>query len=138
MTREAAIARAADYFDGGGFKADLARRVAVPTESQNPERTAELARYVEGEMKTALEGLGFTCRGLRAASRLKRGACPLAARRARRPLFRPRHRRQQGPAHHQYRGARRAARRARPARLQRHLADRDGRGDRLAGPARDL
>ncbi|HEY4747904.1 MAG TPA: hypothetical protein VIH38_10070, partial [Steroidobacteraceae bacterium] len=65
MSRDAAIARAADYFDTGGFKADLARRVAIPTESQNPERAAELARYVETEMKPALEALGFGCRVLR-------------------------------------------------------------------------
>jgi acetylornithine deacetylase/succinyl-diaminopimelate desuccinylase-like protein len=64
MSRDAAIARAADYFDTGGFKADLARRVAIPTESQNPERAAELARYVEIEMKPALEALGFGCRVL--------------------------------------------------------------------------
>jgi acetylornithine deacetylase/succinyl-diaminopimelate desuccinylase-like protein len=67
MTRDAAIARAADYFDTGGFKADLARRVAIPTESQNPERAADLARYVETEMKPALEALGFDCRVLRHA-----------------------------------------------------------------------
>src|SRR5690349_17370446 len=65
MSRDAAIARAADYFDTGGFKADLARRVAIPTESQNPERAAELARYVDTEMKPALEALGFACRVLR-------------------------------------------------------------------------
>ncbi len=65
MSRDAAIARAADYFDSGGFKADLARRVAIPTESQNPERAAELTRYVETEMKPALEALGFGCRVLR-------------------------------------------------------------------------
>ena len=38
MTRDAAIARAEHYFDSGEFSADLARRVAIPTESQNPER----------------------------------------------------------------------------------------------------
>ena len=62
MSRNAAIARAADYFDTGGFKADLARRVAIPTESQNAERAGELARYVDSEMKPALETLGFRCR----------------------------------------------------------------------------
>ena len=67
MSRDAAIARAADYFDSGGFKTDLARRVAIATESQNPERTAELARYVEAEMRPALEALGFSCRVLRHA-----------------------------------------------------------------------
>src|SRR5215470_1439281 len=65
MSRDAAIARAADYFDSGGFKADLARRVAIPTESQNPDRAGELARYVEAEMRPALEALGFRCRVLR-------------------------------------------------------------------------
>src|SRR5262245_56532647 len=64
MSRDAAIARAADYFDSGGFKADLARRVAIPTESQNPDRKAELAHYVEAEMRPALEALGFACRVL--------------------------------------------------------------------------
>ena len=67
MSRDAAIARAADYFDSGGFKTDLARRVAIPTESQNSERTPELARYVDAEMKPALEALGFRCRVLRHA-----------------------------------------------------------------------
>jgi len=62
MSRNAAIARAADYFDTGGFKADLARRVAIPTESQNAERAGELAHYIDSEMKPALETLGFRCR----------------------------------------------------------------------------
>lgn len=64
MSREAAVARAAQYFDSGGFKADLARRVAIPTESQNPERAADMARYIEAEMKPAFEALGMTCRVL--------------------------------------------------------------------------
>ena len=62
MSRNAAIVRAADYFDTGGFKADLARRVAIPTESQNAERAGELAHYIDSEMKPALETLGFRCR----------------------------------------------------------------------------
>jgi acetylornithine deacetylase/succinyl-diaminopimelate desuccinylase-like protein len=62
MSRADAVARAQDYFDRGDFKTDLARRVAIATESQNPERAAELARYVESEMKPALEALGFNCR----------------------------------------------------------------------------
>src|SRR5215467_9793565 len=67
MSRDAAIARAAEYFDNGGFKSDLARRVAIPTESQNPDRAPELARYIEAEMKPALEALGLACRVLRHA-----------------------------------------------------------------------
>ena len=50
-----------------------------------------------------------------------------------RPHLRPRHRRQQGPAHDQHRPRIAAVlARARPARLQREGADRDRRGDRLA------
>ena len=56
----------------------------------------------------------------------------------RRPLVRPRHRRQQGPAHDQLRGARARDRRARPPRLQRQGAARDRRGDGLARIARRL
>src|SRR5947209_3142320 len=65
MSRDLAIARATDHFDSGAFKADLVRRVAIPTESQNPERAGELARYIEAEMKPALEALGFRCRVVR-------------------------------------------------------------------------
>jgi acetylornithine deacetylase/succinyl-diaminopimelate desuccinylase-like protein len=64
MSREAAIAGAEEYFDSGTFKTDLTRRVAIPTESQNPERKADLARYLEIEMRPALEALGFECRYL--------------------------------------------------------------------------
>ena len=64
MTRAAAISRAEQYFDSGAFKADLARRVAIPTESQNPERKEDLARYLSSEIAPALEKLGFTCRTL--------------------------------------------------------------------------
>jgi len=62
MSRERAIAHAEKYFDEGGFFADLARRVAIPTESQNPERAAELARYLTAEMQPSFERLGFKCR----------------------------------------------------------------------------
>ena len=64
MTRDAAIARAEAYFDTGRFRQDLARRVAMPTESQNPERASVLVSYLEDEMKPALEQLGFRCRTL--------------------------------------------------------------------------
>lgn len=62
MSRADAIARAANLFDSGAFKADLARRVAIPTESQNPERAGELKRYLEYEMTPALQAQGFGCR----------------------------------------------------------------------------
>lgn len=67
MSRDAAIARATDYFDSGAFRTDLARRVALRTESQDPERTPMLDAYVEEEMRPALEALGFTCDTVRHA-----------------------------------------------------------------------
>ncbi|MDB5511079.1 MAG: hypothetical protein JWR08_562 [Enterovirga sp.] len=62
MTRDAAIARAYEHFDTGAFRADLARRVAIPTESQNPARAPELVRYLEEEMRPELERMGFAVR----------------------------------------------------------------------------
>src|SRR6478672_4790199 len=64
MSRAAAISRAEAYFDSGAFRTDLARRVAIPTESQNPERKGELARYLASEIAPALEKIGFKCRTL--------------------------------------------------------------------------
>jgi len=60
MSRDTAIAHATSHFDTGAFQADLARRVAMPTESQNPERATDLQRYLETEMIPALDELGFT------------------------------------------------------------------------------
>ena len=62
MTRAAAIAAAHDHFDSGAFKQILARRLAIPTESQNPERATELKRYLDEEMTPALAAMGFSCR----------------------------------------------------------------------------
>ena len=64
MTRSLAIAGAADYFDSGGFLADLARRVAIPTESGVPERRPELTAYLEQEMVPAAGRLGAAARVL--------------------------------------------------------------------------
>ena len=61
MSRAAAIQQAERYFDEGGFFTDLARRVAIKTESQNPARGAELSAYLETEMQPWLERLGFHC-----------------------------------------------------------------------------
>jgi hypothetical protein len=59
MTRAAAIAAAEAYFDEGGFTADLARRVAIPTESQVEERLPVLRAYLADEIAPALARLGF-------------------------------------------------------------------------------
>jgi acetylornithine deacetylase/succinyl-diaminopimelate desuccinylase-like protein len=59
MTRAAAIAAAELYFDQGGFAADLARRVAIPTESQVEERLPVLHAYLADEIAPSLARLGF-------------------------------------------------------------------------------
>ncbi|HSI53546.1 MAG TPA: M20/M25/M40 family metallo-hydrolase, partial [Ramlibacter sp.] len=64
MTRTQAIDSAHQQFDSGEFRQMLARRIAIPTESQNPERGAELAHYLDGEIRPAFEAMGFTCRTL--------------------------------------------------------------------------
>ena len=60
MTRESVIAAARDFLTGGGFEADLARRVAIPTESQELDRRPDLHRYLNDEIAPSLEQLGFT------------------------------------------------------------------------------
>jgi acetylornithine deacetylase/succinyl-diaminopimelate desuccinylase-like protein len=64
MSRDNAIARAHAYFDGGGFLADLTRRVAIPSSSQEPERAGALRSYLADEIVPAVTQLGFTCRVL--------------------------------------------------------------------------
>ncbi len=61
MSRADAIERAERYFDAGAFLADLERRVAIPSESQNPERRGALDDYLEQEMRPTLERMGFAC-----------------------------------------------------------------------------
>src|SRR5260370_15285253 len=60
MTRAAAIAAAERYFDDGGFAADLARRVAIPTESQVDEHLPVLRTYLTDEIAPSLARLGFS------------------------------------------------------------------------------
>jgi acetylornithine deacetylase/succinyl-diaminopimelate desuccinylase-like protein len=62
MSRDAAISTALAYFDDGGFEKDLARRVAIRSESQNPEAGKEIDRYLAKEMQPTLSDLGFECR----------------------------------------------------------------------------
>ena len=62
MSREAAIAAAEKHFDTGAFKADLARAVAIPTESQNPDRGADLLRYLETLIAPMFKEMGFATR----------------------------------------------------------------------------
>ena len=62
MSRAGAINRIEGYFDDGRFFADLARRVAIHSESQEPAQRGELMRYLAEEMRPSLEALGFACR----------------------------------------------------------------------------
>src|SRR5712671_3682270 len=64
MSRAAAIARAHSYFDSGEFLADLRRRVAIPSTSQEPERAGALRGYLDDEMVPSLAPLGFISRVL--------------------------------------------------------------------------
>jgi acetylornithine deacetylase/succinyl-diaminopimelate desuccinylase-like protein len=62
VTRESAIQAAADLYDSGIFLEDLRRRVAMRTESQEPESGPLLSAYLNEEMAPALAELGFTSR----------------------------------------------------------------------------
>lgn len=62
MTRAQAITQVESYFDDGGFLADLSRRVAVRTESQNPNSMQILYGYLTDEMQPVLERMGYSCR----------------------------------------------------------------------------
>ena len=62
MSREEAIRRITAYFDGGGFFTELALRIAVPTESQNPERRPALYQYLREVLVPEFKDLGFTCK----------------------------------------------------------------------------
>ena len=57
-TRDAAIDRASERFDDGSFLATLARRVAIPTESQDPRGAPHLMRYLADEIRPAFVALG--------------------------------------------------------------------------------
>ena len=59
MTRALALAGAAAHADGGGFLRDLARRVAIRTESQDAASGPALHAYLADEMVPTLAALGF-------------------------------------------------------------------------------
>lgn len=61
MTRSSALDIVSAYFDGGHFQQELGDLVAIETESQNPEQSSELVRYLEEAMTSRLRGLGFIC-----------------------------------------------------------------------------
>jgi acetylornithine deacetylase/succinyl-diaminopimelate desuccinylase-like protein len=64
VTRQSVIETAHTRFDSGDFLKDLAALVAVPTESQNPERGADLRRYLDDEITPRLSAMGYDCQVL--------------------------------------------------------------------------
>ena len=62
MTRENAVGAAHAYFDDGHFVEDLARRVAIPSESQKSDSRPAMDRYLNEEMIPAFEAMGHECR----------------------------------------------------------------------------
>ena len=59
MSREQAIAWAGEHFDSGAFFDDLARRIAIPSTSQEAAFRPALYQYLEEEMSTCLTAMGF-------------------------------------------------------------------------------
>jgi acetylornithine deacetylase/succinyl-diaminopimelate desuccinylase-like protein len=62
VTRAETIERVSQHFHSGEFMAELGRRVAYPTESQNAGRQDVLRAYLEAEMQPAFSEIGFTTR----------------------------------------------------------------------------
>ena len=61
-SRDIALQLACDHFDSGAFARDLARRVAIRSESQDPAQAQSLRAYIDGEISASLAALGFECR----------------------------------------------------------------------------
>jgi acetylornithine deacetylase/succinyl-diaminopimelate desuccinylase-like protein len=62
MTRTEAIARAQRHLHSGEYLAELDRRVAYQTESQNPDRRDVLRAYLDQELRPAFAQLDFVTR----------------------------------------------------------------------------
>jgi acetylornithine deacetylase/succinyl-diaminopimelate desuccinylase-like protein len=60
--RQGAMDRALKMADDGTFLADLARRVAIPTESQEPSRAPDLDHYLLDEIAPSFAEMGFETR----------------------------------------------------------------------------
>ena len=62
MNRQQALMQAVAEYDDGTFQADLARRVAFRTESEEAGQAAAQHAYLRDDMAPLLAGLGFACR----------------------------------------------------------------------------
>ena len=58
-TREGAVARTLEFFDGGGFRDRLADLVAIPSTSQDPGHEADVQRYLDARDPTLAGADGF-------------------------------------------------------------------------------
>ena len=61
-TRNEVVERALADYDDGLYMEELRRRVAIPTESQNPKRLPELYFYLNDEIGPAFADLGYQWR----------------------------------------------------------------------------
>ncbi|WP_163849548.1 M20 family metallopeptidase [Pseudooceanicola aestuarii] len=61
-SREQAVAAAQGLVDSGAFVEILRGRIAIPTESQEPDRHADLHRYLTDQITPALADMGFDSR----------------------------------------------------------------------------
>ncbi|NBS48374.1 MAG: M20/M25/M40 family metallo-hydrolase, partial [Betaproteobacteria bacterium] len=59
MSRQRALEQIARHFDSGAFMSDLARRVAIKTESQVPESHPFLRSYLTDEIGPVLSQMGY-------------------------------------------------------------------------------
>lgn len=59
MSRQLAIENVTQHFESGAFMQDLARRVAIKTESQIPESHPFLRTYLSDEIGPALQQMGY-------------------------------------------------------------------------------
>lgn len=61
-SRQSSVAAARDYVTSGRFKSELARRVAVPSESPREDSGPDHRRYLEEEIAPDLHAMGFVSR----------------------------------------------------------------------------
>jgi acetylornithine deacetylase/succinyl-diaminopimelate desuccinylase-like protein len=57
--RNLAVTKSVEQLDSGAYFESLARRVAIPTESQNPDRASDIVRYFTDEIGPVLTKMGF-------------------------------------------------------------------------------
>ncbi|HSV53680.1 MAG TPA: M20 family metallopeptidase [Burkholderiaceae bacterium] len=64
MSKSLALEHAEAYFENGSFERELAARVACRSVSLEPDKAAELLRYLTESIQPDLEAIGFVCRYL--------------------------------------------------------------------------